>query len=216
MIIGFGVSYAFAASGWQDPTQSPPGGNTPAPVNVGTVDQIKEAGLSLDKLAVFGQVVIQDGTQGVGKVLTSDTNGIAAWKTLEEILPTCSEGQTIVKSEDTWACGSAGISQATSEYRVTISGPSSIVFVVKNIYLPVEFEQMNYSLANGTRTYDYKVFADNISLLAFEQATGGRPTPSSGHFLVQKKDSMTGSFHDVGSATLNLGNNSAYRMVFLN
>jgi len=79
LMIGFGVSYAFATTGWQEPTQAPPGGNTPAPVNVGTVDQVKEAGLSLDKLAVFGQVVIQDGTQGAGKILTSDASGVASW-----------------------------------------------------------------------------------------------------------------------------------------
>jgi len=78
-MIGFGVSYAFATTGWQEPTQAPPGGNTSAPVNVGTVDQVKESGLSLDKLAVFGQVVIQDGTEGAGKVLTSDANGVASW-----------------------------------------------------------------------------------------------------------------------------------------
>jgi hypothetical protein len=50
--LALSVNYLFAA--WSGPTQAPPGGNTPAPIHKGAVDQTKDAELSLDALAVFG------------------------------------------------------------------------------------------------------------------------------------------------------------------
>jgi hypothetical protein len=43
---------------WTGPTAPPPGGNIAAPLNVGTTDQIKDAGLGLDALAVFGNAIL--------------------------------------------------------------------------------------------------------------------------------------------------------------
>lgn len=40
---------------WTAPTSNPPNGNTPAPVTVGKVNQVKEASLGLNGLAVFGR-----------------------------------------------------------------------------------------------------------------------------------------------------------------
>src|SRR3989338_1636292 len=48
-----GISYVSAA--WTGPTQAPPEGNVSAPINVGVIDQIKDAGLGVNVLAVFGQ-----------------------------------------------------------------------------------------------------------------------------------------------------------------
>jgi hypothetical protein len=39
---------------WAGPTSAPPNGNVSAPINVGIVDQIKNGGLGLNSLAVFG------------------------------------------------------------------------------------------------------------------------------------------------------------------
>lgn len=39
---------------WSGPTQPPPNGNVAAPINTGTTDQVKNAGLSVNTLAVFG------------------------------------------------------------------------------------------------------------------------------------------------------------------
>ena len=83
---------------WAPPTMAPPDGNTPAPVNVGSVTQNKTGTLGLGALAVFGNsflagnvqigsstvpttLKIVDGNQGAGKVLTSDSNGLASWQT---------------------------------------------------------------------------------------------------------------------------------------
>ncbi len=54
LAITLGVTYAFAA--WTGPIASPPNSNVDAPINVGTVDQIKSGGLGVDSLAVFGNL----------------------------------------------------------------------------------------------------------------------------------------------------------------
>lgn len=70
--------------------------NTPAPLNVGLNQQTKLGSLFLNgsttplSTALYvmfgtstfnGHVQITDGTQGAGKILTSDANGVASWKT---------------------------------------------------------------------------------------------------------------------------------------
>ena len=52
LVVTLGVTYAYAA--WVGPTVAPPGDNVDAPINVGTVDQIKSGGIGVDSLAVFG------------------------------------------------------------------------------------------------------------------------------------------------------------------
>lgn len=52
LVITLGVTYAYAA--WVGPTSAPPDGNVDAPINVGAVDQIKDGGLGVNTLAVFG------------------------------------------------------------------------------------------------------------------------------------------------------------------
>jgi hypothetical protein len=47
--ISIGVAYA-----WSGPTAAPPGNNVAAPINVGSTDQVKNGGLGLNSLAVFG------------------------------------------------------------------------------------------------------------------------------------------------------------------
>jgi hypothetical protein len=59
------VNYLFAA--WVGPTQAPPGGNTATPIHVGSTNQVKDGGLSLDALSVFGGGYFQ-GNVGVGVV----------------------------------------------------------------------------------------------------------------------------------------------------
>ena len=60
------VNYLFAA--WVGPTQAPPGGNTSTPVHVGSTNQVKEGGLSVEALSVFGSGYFQ-GNVGVGVVV---------------------------------------------------------------------------------------------------------------------------------------------------
>jgi hypothetical protein len=60
-----GVNYLFAA--WTGPTQAPPDGNTSTPIHVGTTAQVKDGGLSLNALSVFGSGYFQ-GNVGIGVV----------------------------------------------------------------------------------------------------------------------------------------------------
>ena len=47
--------FAFTvAAAWSDPTEAPPNGNVAAPINVGTTDQVKNGGLGVNSLTVFG------------------------------------------------------------------------------------------------------------------------------------------------------------------
>lgn len=43
---------------WTGPSQAPPNGNVSAPINVGTTDQVKNAGLSVNALAIFGNALL--------------------------------------------------------------------------------------------------------------------------------------------------------------
>ena len=68
LTLALSVNYIFAA--WVGPTEAPPGGNTPTPVHVGTTDQVKDGGLSLEGLSVFGGGYFQ-GSVGINEVTTS-------------------------------------------------------------------------------------------------------------------------------------------------
>lgn len=46
------------AIAWTGPAAAPPDGNVDAPLNVGSADQVKNAGLSLNALAVFGNAIL--------------------------------------------------------------------------------------------------------------------------------------------------------------
>ncbi len=52
LAITLGITYAYAA--WTGPTATPPNNNVNAPINVGAVDQIKNAGLGVNSFSVFG------------------------------------------------------------------------------------------------------------------------------------------------------------------
>jgi len=56
---------SFAAFAWTGPASSAPSGNVAAPLNVGASDQVKNAGLSVNALAVFGSGYVQS-KLGVG------------------------------------------------------------------------------------------------------------------------------------------------------
>ncbi|MEK7641600.1 MAG: hypothetical protein AAB365_01240 [Patescibacteria group bacterium] len=100
IILGFllGASALSAVAAWTAPGCAPTGCNTDAPINASSSPQTKYGPLTLNfsniyaiGLKVLGSVQIVDGTQGAGKVLTSDASGIASW-----VLPAAAGGGTSV------------------------------------------------------------------------------------------------------------------------
>ncbi len=119
LILASGISYAAAAGVFTGPTCAPPNCNTDAPVNVGNVNQAKQAGLGLsstpsgvtdalnilnlnlatlvvdgiintDGAQINGGLILRDGSQADGRVLVSDAIGNATWKNLGSITQNCS------------------------------------------------------------------------------------------------------------------------------
>ena len=72
LVTALGVNYLFAA--WTGPTQAPTGGNTNTPVHIGTTDQVKSGGLSVDALSVFGSQYVQ-GTIQIGNSSVTPQEG---------------------------------------------------------------------------------------------------------------------------------------------
>ena len=60
------------AQAWTGPSQTPPNGNISAPVNVGTTDQVKNAGLAVNTLAVFGNTSVTGNVTAAGFFHSSD------------------------------------------------------------------------------------------------------------------------------------------------
>ncbi|MFZ2556254.1 MAG: hypothetical protein WAX57_05445, partial [Minisyncoccia bacterium] len=60
-LIGAMVGTVFssvAVFAWTDPVSAPPNGNVWAPINIGNSDQLKNAGLGINSLAVFGNSIL--------------------------------------------------------------------------------------------------------------------------------------------------------------
>jgi hypothetical protein len=69
------------------------------------------------KLDVIGKIKMTDGTQGVGKILTSDANGLARWAT-PAVLPWTTNGNDIFNSNT----GNIGIGTNTPIQKLDIRG----------------------------------------------------------------------------------------------
>lgn len=74
------------SAAWSEPSEAPPGGNTPEPINVSSAAQQKTGNLGVGAFWATGEVVLSGALRlgeslGAGKVLTSDANGKATWET---------------------------------------------------------------------------------------------------------------------------------------
>ncbi|TAK57799.1 hypothetical protein EPO17_00895, partial [Patescibacteria group bacterium] len=76
----FAITLSVVNADWTSAPANPPANNAPAPINVGSIDQVKNGGLALNSLLVTGGLRITSGTPGAGKVLTSDAQGNATWQ----------------------------------------------------------------------------------------------------------------------------------------
>lgn len=83
---------AHYASAWTAPISAAPNNNSSAPLNISATNQSKLGNIGLGGLLVSGNsifsngVKITSGSPGLGKVLVSDDEGNASWKTFSEII----------------------------------------------------------------------------------------------------------------------------------
>jgi len=114
IIIALGITYQVLAL--NPPTTQPPtGGGTigvgsNAPGNSLYISSSGYVGIGTTnpgaKLEVAGQIKITDGSPGAGKVLTSDSSGLATWQTVGGTLPSGSSGQTLRHNGTEWVANS--------------------------------------------------------------------------------------------------------------
>jgi Thrombospondin type 1 domain len=82
------------------------------------------------KLEIVGNMKLTDGSQGVGKILTSDANGLASWMALTNNLPSAFIGQTLRYDGSTWVANSniyddglnVGIGTLSPLYKLEVAG----------------------------------------------------------------------------------------------
>ncbi|HBT81860.1 hypothetical protein A3B26_02940 [Candidatus Giovannonibacteria bacterium RIFCSPLOWO2_01_FULL_48_47] len=76
-----GVLLALQVVAFSEPTQTPPGGNVPAPINVGSAQQTKSGGLTVGSLASLGSAFLatNSGNVGVGTVSPSQKLDVAGY-----------------------------------------------------------------------------------------------------------------------------------------
>ena len=100
-----GLLAATALSAWTGPTAAPPTNNVAAPINVGTTDQVKDAGLSLNSLLVSGNSLVSGisyvqqkvgiglvGAPNVTPVVALDVNGTIKLANGGEVCQAVTEG----------------------------------------------------------------------------------------------------------------------------
>ncbi len=95
IILSLGLGYAYA---WTGPSGVAPANNTPPPLNEGASDQLKNAGLSLNTLAVFGNAL-------VGKLQLSDVSIEGAVCSPDGTLSRNTTGETLACVSGVWTKG---------------------------------------------------------------------------------------------------------------
>jgi len=81
LVVCFAI--AFYAVAWSEPTQSPPGGNVPTPLNTGSTGQSKAGGLILNTGGAANGLIVANGRVGIGTASPKaalDVNGLVVAK----------------------------------------------------------------------------------------------------------------------------------------
>ena len=132
------VNYLFAA--WVGPTQAPPGGNTSTPIHVGSTNQVKDGGLSVNALSVFGGGYFQ-GTIQVGNSGADDPQaGTIRWTGADfegydgtQWLPLVGAVPEICTSFEYTEWGDCQVDSSTQTRTVTIASPEGCIGGVPNL-----------------------------------------------------------------------------------
>ena len=77
-VVAMALAISYFVFAWTEPTQAPPGGNVPAPLNVGSAGQSKAGGLILNTGEAATGLIVQHGNVGIGTTepeMQLDVNG---------------------------------------------------------------------------------------------------------------------------------------------
>jgi hypothetical protein len=122
------------AIAWTGPTSAPPNGNVSAPINTGMTNQVKNGGLSVNALAVFGNTILSGASRylnfgttiGSGGYGIRDNAGVMQFRnstgSWQNMVATSSVFQTIVFSDgttQTTAATAASLAQTTRSCGIT-------------------------------------------------------------------------------------------------
>jgi len=69
----------FTVYAWTAPVLPAPATNMPPVLHTGGVDQYKQGTLGVNSFRVYGDFLLENGTQATNYVLQSDTNGVGSW-----------------------------------------------------------------------------------------------------------------------------------------
>jgi len=141
------VGIAFVQA-WTGPTAAPPSSNVSAPLNVGTTDQVKNAGLGINSLAVFGNAILS----GVSRYLNFGTIAGSTGYGLRDNAGTLQ----FKNSGGSWAAFATTTSSGSSQW--TTSG-SSIYYNGGNVGIGTASPNAKLSITNNVATG----FLDNYS-----------------------------------------------------
>ena len=167
------------ASAWTGPTASPPNGNVAAPINVGTTAQVKNGGLGVNTLTVFGNSLFGGSTgsnaylnfgdtSGVNGYGIRDNNGLlefknssSTWQSLQSVLWTLCGGPCGGASAS-WTSsgnniyntntGNVGINTTNPGYKLTVTGVADTWAQVVN-WPPGSVNGYGILVGNGSGKY---------------------------------------------------------------
>ena len=116
--------------------------NTPAPANGAIIEGNVGIGTAnpTSKLDINGNIRIADGTQGDGKILTSDANGIASWQP--------APGSTIINGINNLPQNFVFVASTTTEFI-----PNTPVTLNKGVYTLYYYAQFDYFQPGSTTQF---------------------------------------------------------------
>lgn len=163
----FGSSIAF---GWTGPPASPPGANVPAPINVGSVAQVKNGSIGMNALAVFGNSLLAGSggsvvylnfknTAGESGYGIRDNNGTMEYKNAGGAWTPFSAG------------GSSSSSSSSSSGSTLYTIPGTYTFTVPNYTSTLTVEL--WGGGGGGTGYHYAGGAGTASTFGSSLSAGG-------------------------------------------
>ncbi len=153
LVLSAGISYA---GSWVAPAGPPPGNNAQGPVNVGTTNQIKNSGLGLNSLAVFGGSLLVGDTT-VGDYTTDPGTGTLKVATLQHT----NSGDTHVCAQSNGTLYLCGVTTSTSECSDGVDNDSDGLVDYPND--PGCTSSSDNSESNVVNTTKYQTYSINSS-----------------------------------------------------